>query len=567
MSLTSRLVYFMNGRSAKRFEPTTHDPKLTQTNKLMTMIRQNAATEYGKRYNFNAINTVEDYQRQVPIITYEDIKEDMRRVTDGAKNVFTAEDPVMFAQTSGTTGDPKFIPVTPTDRGNEHKDVMRTWLFHAQSAHRNLYDGKIVSLVSPAIEGHTSAGLPYGSTSGHIYKNMPGIITRLYAVPYDVFEIADYQGKYYAIMRSSLEHDVSFLTTANPSSILKMCEKANEFGESIIRDIRDGTLSNDVSIEGPIRASLEKRFRPNPRRAKALEAARTKRDGILKPGDYWPNLTLVGCWKGGTVGHHIEKINGWTDPDRRRPVPVRDWGYLSSECRGSVPLSDEGSKGVLTVASNFFEFVEVDDLDSNRDDSSTWNFLTVDRLEVGREYYIFVTTTSGLYRYDINDIIRVEGQYNRTPQIIFLRKGRGMTNITGEKLSVNQLIQAIDQVGQNTGVVPDHFKAEADIDKSRYVLRVELVGQSDAQTLRAFLKGVDDFLKDINIEYKAKRDSQRLHPPVLHVMREGWYERQRKAQVEQGKRAFQVKTELLSSVKMDTVAIKSELDNVIEMNG
>ena len=60
-----------------------------------------------------------------------------------------------------------------------------------------------------------------------------------------------------------------------------------------------------------------------------------------------------------------------------------------------------------------------------------------------REYYIFFTTTSGLYRYDINDVIKVTGRYNQTPQIIFLRKGRGMTNITGEKLSVNQVIEAV----------------------------------------------------------------------------------------------------------------------------
>ena len=122
----------------------------------------------------------------------------------------------MFAQTSGTTGDPKFVPVTPTCRGREHSDQMRTWLAHAQRAHaqrahRGLFDGKVVSLVSPAIEGYTASGLAYGSTSGHIYRNMPGIVRRVYSVPYEVFEIADYTAKYYAIMRVALEHDVSFL--------------------------------------------------------------------------------------------------------------------------------------------------------------------------------------------------------------------------------------------------------------------------------------------------------------------------------------------------------------------
>ena len=48
-----------------------------------------------------------------------------------------------------------------------------------------------------------------------------------------------------------------------------------------------------------------------------------------------------------------------------------------------------------------------------------------------------------------------------------------MTNITGEKLSVNQIIDAIQNISQETGATPDHFKAEADTEKSRYIFRVE----------------------------------------------------------------------------------------------
>ncbi|MCP3902398.1 MAG: GH3 auxin-responsive promoter family protein [Planctomycetes bacterium] len=566
MSLTSKIIAFANGRAAKRFEAASRAAGDTQRAKLMSMVQANAGTEYGKRHDFASIRTVADYQQRVPLITYNDIKDDMERVTDGAKNVLTAEDPVMFAQTSGTTGTPKFIPVTPTDRGREHRDVMRTWLSHAQRKHTEIYSGKVVSLVSPAVEGHTSCGLPYGSTSGHIYRNLPRIITRVYAVPYDVFEIADYNGKYYAIMRFSLPQDTHFLTTANPSSVLKMCEKANEFGEEIIRDVRDGTLSEKMDIEPEIRAKLAGHLRPDPARAKALEQARSKRDGVLRPGDYWPDLSLIGCWKGGTVGHYLEKFGQWFDPDGRRPIPTRDWGYLSSEARGSIPLADEGSKGALTIASNFFEFVEPDAVTEHSDDPTKWPFRTADQVEVGKEYYIFVTTTSGLYRYDINDVIRVEGHYHENPEIVFLRKGRGMTNITGEKLSVNQLISAVENAARDTGVLPQHFKAEADAERSRYVLRTEFGVTVDAGTLRRFLEGVDDHLKGINIEYKAKRDSQRLHAPVLHVMKEGWYERQRREQVTGGKRAFQSKTELLTADKLQTMDIRPELDDVVEMD-
>ena len=60
---------------------------------------------------------------------------------------------------------------------------------------------------------------------------------------------------------------------------------------------------------------------------------------------------------------------------------------------------------------------------------------------------------------DINDIIEVVGFYHRTPEIVFLRKGRGMTNLTGEKVSVNQVITACENASQKTGAIADHFKA------------------------------------------------------------------------------------------------------------
>ena len=565
MSLAGVVINFITRKSAERYEQATKDPVRAQTQKLLSMIQKNADTEYGQRFGFSSIKNIKDYQRQVPIITYEDIKEDMKRVVYGEKKIFTAEDPVMFAQTSGTTGDPKYIPVTPTCQGREHSDVMRTWTYHAQKAHPDIFARKVVSLVSPAVEGHTPVGISFGSTSGHMYKNMPGIIRRAYSIPYDAFEIEDYGAKYYVIMRISLEHDVRFLATANPSSILKMCEKADEFGEEIIKDIWDGTLSRSFEIEPRIRSILEKKLRPNSNRARELEDARTRCSGSLIPAEYWPNLSLIGCWKGGTVGHYLEKFHDWFNPEGRRDIPVRDWGYLSSEARGSIPLSDVGSKGILTIASNFFEFVEVEDLESKRDNPSSWSFLTVGDIEDGKEYYIFITTTAGLYRYDINDVIQVAGRYNKTPEIVFLRKGRGMTNITGEKVSVNQIITAFQNVAHDTGATPDHFKAEADIDNSRYVFRIEFTKRVGAEIEKAFLKGLDDQLKRINIEYKAKRDSQRLKPPVLHVMKEGWYERGRKKQVEEGMRAFQAKTQLLSKKELLTQEIRPDIEKIVEL--
>ena len=89
---------------------------------------------------------------------------------------------------------------------------------------------------------------------------------------------------------------------------------------------------------------------------------------------------------------------------------------------------------------NFFEFVE----------KSLWEagepvFLSLDEIEEGEQYYVFTTTQGGLYRYDIDDIIEVTGRFNETPTIRFVQKGKGITNLTGEKLYESQLIQAISR--------------------------------------------------------------------------------------------------------------------------
>ena len=564
MALANMLIGYITGRSARRFTKATKAPKEVQERLLLDIVRANENTEYGRRYGFASIRSIAEYQRRVPVVTYEDIKEDMLRVVAGETNILTAENPLMFAQTSGTTGDPKYIPVTPTCRGRNHSDQMRTWTYRAREDHPGLFNGKVVSLVSPAVEGYTPGGLPYGSTSGHIYKNMPTVIRGTYSLPYEVFEIADYGAKYYTIMRLAMEDTVTFLATANPSSVIKMCEKADEFGEEIIRDIHDGTLSQQMEVAAEIRHCVRKRLRPNPALARRLEKMRSMRDGRLLPADYWPSLLLIGCWKGGSVGHYLARFPDWFDPDGRRSVPVRDMGYLSSEARGSIPLSDEGSRGVLTVATNFMEFVAVDELEAARDTPEAWRFLTIDEIADGEEYYIFFTTTAGLYRYDINDVIRVDGRFNNTPQIVFVRKGRGMTNITGEKVSVNQVITAFQRAAETTGLTIDHFKAEADQGHSRYLFRVEFSRKTDADQQRSLLLALDDQLKRVNIEYLAKRDSGRLAMPILHVMREGWYERNRKRQVDEGMRAFQAKTQLLSRELLATQLVVPELEAVVE---
>ena len=553
--IAKAMVAVVGRQSAARFDAVTQSVAASQLRKLKSILERNAGTEYGKEYGFSAIESLSDYARAVPVIKFEAIAERVDRMAAGEANVLTAEAPIMFARTSGTTGKPKLIPVTPTCRGRDHADQMRTWLFHAQKAHPGLFSGKVLSLVSPAEEGRTSAGIPFGSTSGDIYRNIPALVRATYVVPYPVFEIEDHEAEFYAILRLGIASDVSFLCTANPSSITKLCEFADEHADDLIRDIRDGTLKQDLAMSNEQRALVEGACKADAELARKLEEMRSRRDGRLLPGDYWPDLELIGCWKGGTVGAHVDGFGAWFDPDGSAPKSVRDWGYLSSEARGSIPLTDEGAGGVLTVGTNVYEFVDVDQLDEAPDNPEAWTFLGAHEVDSPRDYYVFVTTTGGLYRYDINDIVRVEGFYNEAPIITFQRKGRGMTSLTGEKVSDTQVIEAVTSAASEAGVGLAHFRALADVDAARYVFQVEPEGQLSEEQGRSLLEAIESKLVGLNIEYEGKRKSQRLAGPELQVMKPGWYDRGKQ---DGGQRLFQSKTVVLEPKEAKEHSIRSQ---------
>jgi hypothetical protein len=565
-AIASLLIGMAGRRAAARFEKATRDPAAAQQRKLLEIMEANRETEYGRAHAFSRVFDLRSYQRFVPISTYEDLREPIERMARGERNVLTAQAPVMFAMTSGTTGNSKLIPVTPTCRGRDHADQIRVWLHHARLAHPDLFGGKIVSLVSPAIAGRTAAEIPYGSTSGMIYRDMNPLVRRSYAIPYRVFEIADYDALYYTVMRLALGCDVTLLATANPSSIQKLLETADGRAESLIRDVHDGALSRDLAVEPAIREDVERRLARDPARAKRLAAARERRGGKLLPADYWPNLRLIACWKGGTVGGAVERFPEWFDPDGRAAVPVRDWGYLSSEARGSIPLSDDGDGGVLTVTANVFEFVLADELEKRPEQPEAWRFRSVDSLEVGKQYYVFLTTTGGLYRYDINDVIEVIGHYNRTPLISFRRKGRGMTSLTGEKLSENQVVDALGAAAKALDVGLGHFRAEPDAEQTRYVFKVEPETAIPEEKQAALLEQIDETLCEANVEYKAKRDSGRLHAPVLQVMKPGWHEEERKQAAADGKPVFQSKDVHLDA-KQEFVPEPQNVESEVELDG
>jgi hypothetical protein len=512
-------------RHAQGFTRLCETPRETQESLLRRILEINASTKYGQDHGFGSIRTIEDYQRQVPVNQYDDLEPYILAASRGEPAQLTTDPPILFATTSGTTGKPKYIPVTKTSR-RDKSTVTRLWLYHASTDYPHLFDGNILGVVSPEVEGVTEGGIPYGAESGHVYRNMPRLMRNVYAVPYEVYALENYDSKYYAMLRIAVDKNLTVIATANPSTILLLTRKMVEYQEQIIRDIRDGTLDGSREYPPEIREQLERELEPDPQRARYLDDCMGK-SGRLIPQDVWPNLAMIGTWKGGSVGLYLREFEGLFNPE----TPIRDWGYLASELRGSVPISDEGCGGVLTIETNFFEFVADDD-----SESANPTFLTTDQLEDEKEYFVYPTTTGGLYRYDMNDLVRVNGFYKNTPIVEFIQKGKGVSSLTGEKLYEAQVCTAVSRSHDILGNRYEFVVATPEWDDPpRYVLLMEETCEPiDENVWREWLASMDEQMRDLNEEYHSKRKSMRLDTPQVKVVKRGEFLRYRQRRVAEG---------------------------------
>ena len=110
------------------FDKLTKNPHSTQKKFLMNVLKKNADTEFGRKYNFRSIKTEDDFKKNVPISNYSDLKPYIDKITGGMNNVLTTDIPIIFNMTSGTTGDPKYIPRT-TQTIKRTQGIMRQWLY------------------------------------------------------------------------------------------------------------------------------------------------------------------------------------------------------------------------------------------------------------------------------------------------------------------------------------------------------------------------------------------------------------------------------------------------------
>jgi hypothetical protein len=534
--LAKLLLRFVGPRALSRFAGRCEKPMLEQDALLRKILRDNADTAFGRRHGFASIRSLRAFQQRVPVNEYEDLEPYVEAARRGERDQLTRERPVFYAKTSGTTGPAKYIPVTETSR-RAKAQVMRVWLCGLFRDHPAILDGKVLQVTSPEVEEYAPDGTPCGAEGGHAYRNMPGLVRRLYPVPYEVCEISDYEARYHAMLRIAVMHPIAIIGTPNPSTIVLLARQLGERAEALIRDVRDGTLDPRLDLPAGTRKMIESTLEADPARAKSLERAASARGGRLVPGDVWPELGVLACWKGGTLGAYLEQLESYF-PDGIR---VRDLGWLASECRGSVPLSDEGDSGALAVSTNIYEFFPADAAETPAPE----DLLTLDRIKEGERHCVYVTTLGGLYRYAMHDILEVTGFHGRTPCVRFVQKEKGILNFTGEKLTEAQVLAAAEDVldSRRTGraFVAAVGRPASEAEDPSYLFLVEYPTLPDEAEATRTARELERALERYNTEYAAKRQSGRLGPAVLRVLKRGELDAYERRALRQGARDGQFK--------------------------
>jgi hypothetical protein len=520
---------------AHAFENATKDPLRAQERTLLKYLKRNKDTEYGRKYDFSSIRSIEEFRSRLPLSKYGVVKAYIDRMAKGEKNILTSDEVNFFGITSGTTGEPKLIPVTEYSRDKKAR-LMGLWAYYLSKKHPRILEGKVFAIISPEIKSHTEAGIPYGPEDGHAYNNLPAIIKDKYVLPYEIFYINNYDARYYSILRIAMEHDISTIATLNPSTLVLLCERIDSLAEKIIRDIENGTLDESFDIEPDIRSSIEKKLKPNPGRARELKRILAEK-GKLLPKYFWPHLDLIECWKGGTVKVYLREL-----PRYFGDVDMWDFGCLSTEARSSIPVSGENADGVLAIETNFYEFIPKEDIDKENK-----RLLLCDELEQGKEYLLVVTTAGGLYRYDIDDIIRVNGFFNKTPVIEFVQKGHNAVSLTGEKVYESHINEAVANAMDEHILSLTSFSSCVESGTPpRYAFLVEFASEPSSEAKKKFLLLLEEGLRLQNSEYDDTRKQFLLGHPVLKVVKKGEFERYRRARVKQGAHDSQFKLPKLS---------------------
>ena len=463
MSLKSFAAKLFASYIAGKTNSWAQNPHKTQQRVFEHLIQTAEETAFGKDHDFATIKTPEQFAHKVPIRDYEALKPYVERTVGGGDNVLWPGKPLYFAKTSGTTSGAKYIPLTkesmPTHI-NAARNAILSYIH--ETGNTGFVNGKMIFLQgSPELDEKN--GIKTGRLSGIVAHYVPGYLQKNRMPSWTTNCIEDWEQKVSAIV--------------------------------------DETLSEDMTVISGIPSWVQMYF-------EKLIAKTGKPVGKLFP-DF--NLFIYGGVNYAPYRKKFESLIG-------RPVDSIEL-YPASE--GFFAYQDKQDvKGMLLLLDSgiFYEFVKSEEFYEKNPKR-----LILRDVEVGVNYVMIISTTAGLWAYNVGDTVAFT---SLSPyRVVVTGRIKHFISAFGEHVIGKEVEQALAsalsdfdaQVSEFT--VAPQISPEEGLPYHEWFIEFEKLPRD----MNAFAKAVDDALQEQNSYYKDLITGKVLRPlKITHVSQDGF---------------------------------------------
>ena len=436
--------------------------------RLITSARH---TEFGKQHGFGSIDSYDDFRRNVPLQSYDEVKPWVDRAMAGDQNLLWHTETRWFAKSSGTTsGRSKLIPVTRESLEDCHykggKDLLA--LYYTNHPKRKLYNGKHLIIGGSAEINELSEDSYFGDLSAIIVKNLP----------------------WWAEIRRTPAKEIALLSEWE--------DKIERMAQEVIQD--------DVYIIAGV-----------PSWTSVLAKRVLELTGSKDLREVWPNLELF-MHGGVNFEPYREHFN--------RLIPHEDMNYVETynASEGFFGIQDERDSDEMLLMLDygvFYEFIPMDSYDG----IDSKEVIQLEDVEPNVNYALVISTNGGLWRYVIGDTIK----FTSIKPYRFKITGRTKSFINGfgEEVIVENADFAIAEACKRTNaMIRDYTAGPVFMDggeKGAHEWAIEFVQYPDEQ--ERFNQVLDETLRKLNSDYDAKRyKGMVLRDPIVNVVQEGTFD-------------------------------------------
>ena len=522
-----------------------------QREELLSILSENADTEYGKRYGFASIEGVEAFQTRVPITTYEDYQGYVERMIAGERGALTVSDPVYYAITSGSTDTPKYVPVTEHDM-RVHLDCIHSGIMgmvddYFASTCPDILTRKVFQ-VGEFAKTILPSGIMCGVRSASLYQWLDrdgSFDASSFCVPKEVLFPDALEDLTYVKVRFALsERHLASIHSVFLHRIVSALDYIRNNWALLLHDMETGDVDPSISLSSHWRERLRAWLPPDPDRTAELRAQRIDEEAHDMIRRIWPEMRYLIAIGGRSFPVYEEAISHYGPG-----IPMHHFIYGASE--GFLSIANgvgHPDEYILIPKAGVFEFIPADG-EGDRP-------LLMGELECGGRYELIFTNHSGLYRYRMRDVLEVVGFMGEAPVIRFCYRVNQMLNVADEKVDAEQLGEAMRLFSERIDILMPRYCFDEDftVRPGRYIAYIEGRAESDADRI------MDECLCRASYGYSGCRLMGDISMPHVRFLPEGTFRRYEDGVASTGRTMAQYKPAMMLRTKAMREFLASEAD-------